>query len=404
MDTFLLEKLASLMKIPVISKNGEAVTSISKSKAPNPLILSESLQRKMIELAAQKTEPLILRDDFQVYFASIKDGSNIYLIGPMATEVMDFGRRRAFYRSYGYKGDEDRGLKAFSLREILDFVEAAAVLITGVQYADDRLTKSNHLVLESKEEDSILFNIRSEEEDIFRHSYQEERRLLDEVRNGNPEGAVEKTNAMDREIGRLGSTTAEHWRNMLVIAATLCARAAIEGGIPPYIAYRTSGYYINKGSHTGDITKIIGYRDQVVRELAALVKEQKGKKHTSSYTLQIRDYVMKHYRDKIYLSELAVRLGISESYLSRLFKRETGMNLTDYVAEVRVERAANLLKFSDESIPRIAEYVGFPSQSYFGRLFKKSFQMTPREYREAYKPLEFDEAQAAEGEKNAKHG
>ena len=97
----------------------------------------------------------------------------------------------------------------------------------------------------------------------------------------------------------------------------------------------------------------------------------------------------KHYREKIYLEDIAENLGVSSTYLSRLFRKETGICLQDYITEFRVERAANLLIYSNESLPRIAEYVNFPSQSYFGKVFKKYKQMTPRKYRELHKPREF---------------
>lgn len=82
-------------------------------------------------------------------------------------------------------------------------------------------------------------------------------------------------------------------------------------------------------------------------------------------------------------------LGISASYLSRTFKRETGVILQEFINDVRVERAANLLIYSEESLPGIAEYVNFPSQSYFGKIFKQKMNMTPKQYRERYKPAEF---------------
>ena len=119
------------------------------------------------------------------------------------------------------------------------------------------------------------------------------------------------------------------------------------------------------------------------------VKQNLEKKHISSYVEQCKDYVAKHYREKIYLDEIAEILGVSSSYLSRLFRKETGTCLQDYITEFRVERAANLLIYSKEPLPRIAEYVNFPSQSYFGKIFKKYKQMTPGKYRELHKPREF---------------
>ena len=118
------------------------------------------------------------------------------------------------------------------------------------------------------------------------------------------------------------------------------------------------------------------------------MREHRGR-HASGYTEQCRDYVYGHYREKMYLDDIADTLGISASYLSRLFKKETGQALQDFINDVRVEKAANLLIYSDESLPRIAGYVGFPSQSYFGKVFRQRMQMTPKQYRELYKPAEF---------------
>ena len=99
----------------------------------------------------------------------------------------------------------------------------------------------------------------------------------------------------------------------------------------------------------------------------------------------------KHYREKIYLEDVAEALKISPTYLSRLFKRETGQNFQDYINEVRVDRAANLLKYSEMSLSEISQYVNFPNQSYFGKIFKKYKNMTPRAYRDSNKPAEFKE-------------
>lgn len=391
MDDFLLEKISTLLKIQIFLKREDVFIPFRKTDIPNPLKMDSGLAARIIDGSGGQEEPFIYVDEYQVYFAGIRERSDIYLIGPMAGRFLDFGKRRSFYRRYGYKGSEDLEVHTYSISQILNFVESAARIIKGIAYTDTQLIKANNLENVFDEKESIRFDIQSEDEDIYRHSYVEEKELLEEVRNGNAEAALERTWAMDTEIGKLGQSSVEHWRNMLVVSATLCARAAIEGGLPPYVAYRVSGFYINEGSGTDDIARIMKCRDQAVQELSDLVAKEHKRIHTGSYTRKCKDYVMKHYREKILLSTVAGELGISESYLSRLFKKETGQNISEYIIEVRVERAANLLRYSEESIPRIAEYVHFPSQSYFGKVFKKLRHMTPREYREKYKPLEFNE-------------
>ena len=68
----------------------------------------------------------------------------------------------------------------------------------------------------------------------------------------------------------------------------------------------------------------------------------------------------------------------------KLFKKEVGISFQQYVIRIRLEYAANLLSYSNESITVISEYVHFPSQSYFGRYFKDFYHITPKEYRDLY--------------------
>ena len=238
-------------------------------------------------------------------------------------------------------------------------------------------------------EEQVKYELETEDEDSYRHTYQEEHRILDMVRLGNVEEAVRLSNEMDFHVTRLAANKLTHWRNMLIVGVTLCTRAAIEGGVKPYIAYRISDYYIIKGSECREPSRILEWRNQAIEELAGKVYEVRKKNHTSVHVEQCKDYIEQHYREKIYLDYIAGNLGISGSYLSRLFKKETGIRFQDYINEVRLRRAAHLLVYSEEPIPKISAYVNFPSQSYFGKLLKEKTGYTPRQYREANKTSEF---------------
>ena len=78
---------------------------------------------------------------------------------------------------------------------------------------------------------------------------------------------------------------------------------------------------------------------------------------------------------------MAQDLFLSRSYLSTKFKKETGMTLSQYIQEQKIEKAKSLLKTTDRSILEIATYLGFSSQGYFQNVFKKLTGMTPKEYR-----------------------
>ena len=109
----------------------------------------------------------------------------------------------------------------------------------------------------------------------------------------------------------------------------------------------------------------------------------------SVYTEQCRDYIEKHFHNKIYLEDIADAIGISQGHLSRIFRKDMGISVQDYIQKFRIERAANLLKYSEAGLAEISDYLCFHSQSHFGCVFKQYMNMTPRQYRDMYKQKEF---------------
>ena len=87
---------------------------------------------------------------------------------------------------------------------------------------------------------------------------------------------------------------------------------------------------------------------------------------------------------KITLQALAEEVHLSPSHLSKLFHREMGLTISDYIRKKRVEAAGNMLKFSDYSCAEIANYLCFSSESHFIQIFKKEMGKTPKQYRELF--------------------
>lgn len=109
--------------------------------------------------------------------------------------------------------------------------------------------------------------------------------------------------------------------------------------------------------------------------------EQTGQDRMEQIILDCREYVDQHYMEDMTLESLAERYHFNASYFSQQFKRFTGMNLSDYLMDVRLEQAKNLLIHTDGKVHRIASAVGYSSDKYFIRLFKRRTGMTPNEYR-----------------------
>ena len=109
--------------------------------------------------------------------------------------------------------------------------------------------------------------------------------------------------------------------------------------------------------------------------------------HTSSEDTILShaiEYIRQNAANKITVSELAAFCLCSESYLSRIFKRRTGVNINVYINKVRVEQAKNNLILSHDSIADIALRVGFSDPNYFSRVFTQIIGISPTEFRRRF--------------------
>ena len=96
---------------------------------------------------------------------------------------------------------------------------------------------------------------------------------------------------------------------------------------------------------------------------------------------EAKTFINENYMKPISLDILADSLAMNPKYLSQLFKSETGKNISDYIAELRIEKAKELLIGTDLKIGEIADAIGIPSRATFLRVFQKIENITPTEFR-----------------------
>lgn len=123
----------------------------------------------------------------------------------------------------------------------------------------------------------------------------------------------------------------------------------------------------------------------------ALKKSQKTEETEEDYVSRAKNYVIEHYNSELSIKEIADFVHLNPEYLTRLFKKETGVTLKDYIIECRITTAKDLLVNSSLSVSMIASEVGYHNFAYFANLFKKLEQVTPREYRNKYAKHPFQE-------------
>ncbi|HOJ10449.1 MAG TPA: response regulator [Clostridiales bacterium] len=130
-----------------------------------------------------------------------------------------------------------------------------------------------------------------------------------------------------------------------------------------------------------NFTEMLENLSRQLVENAGIVQELTAQDITNETFRPILQYVNENYCKDTSLSDISEIFTVNPSYISQLFKKQTGITFTEYLTNLRVGHACNLLKSTCFSINEIAEKAGFNDYYYFTRVFKKVTGMTPTHYR-----------------------
>ena len=129
---------------------------------------------------------------------------------------------------------------------------------------------------------------------------------------------------------------------------------------------------------------------EMVLDYAEKMQKIRRSDTTSKHINLCKEYIYSHIKERLTIEELADKLGVSASYLSRLFKKETGYSVSAYIREQKIEMAKNLLRYSDSTLIDIANHLAFSSQSHFIQQFHELVGMTPKKYRDLNHMIQWD--------------
>ena len=202
---------------------------------------------------------------------------------------------------------------------------------------------------------------------------EEQRQLLSLMEQRDMPGLEE----MIRQL--LGSVPESAVREWLFLARTLIStarKAAEEWGCP--LELPADGNPLFTWMQTRTPRKLT---EDILDIYRTLLQERRTRLLTE-YSLAVRDaaqFIQDHYPDAISLSTVALRIGVNESYLSRLFKKEMGVTVGEYLYRVRIRQAGNMLE-RGLNLKEIAASTGFVQYTHFLRVFKQETGMTPKEF------------------------
>lgn len=232
---------------------------------------------------------------------------------------------------------------------------------------------------------------RNRETGVSHLPYERELAFYDAVKSGDEEAVRALMLPLkDSNLGVLSDNPVRNLKYHLIITIAMITRFCIESGMPAESAYTLSDIYIKQADRLQSEDEISDLHKTLVFDYTKRMKTLYRENAYSKPVTMAVNYIEKHLHDRISSADLAGHLGVSKSYLCRLFKKETHRTISACIKQAKVKAAVNMLLYSEMSPLDIALALSFSSQSYFIKVFKEETGYTPADYRKRFFSRHFD--------------
>ena len=236
--------------------------------------------------------------------------------------------------------------------------------------ADDLRRSFEQAMASSRQESGI--SRKDGEETSLDHLTAESQKIVQCIRTGNAEDISKQVqlffSAFQRDASYHQIQEASYWLYIMVVGN---------------VSGHKSGIQILTSDQIFATKDILALRNTLIEAFVGLVNLQNDESGQQSNQIVVKamQIVQERFREDLTLDLVAEELNISLFYLSKLFRKHTGTSFTEYLTQVRMNRAKELLEAGSLSVKEVAYAAGFNSQSYFSKLFKKYTGQAPSEYK-----------------------
>lgn len=259
------------------------------------------------------------------------------------------------------------------------------VLMFHFVICDEKLTTDDFYYLTPLYEGNIQQYVENGEDPMLPETHDMEQALLLAVEQGNLNYKRTLSLASVAASIKVNETTSlQHYKYPTYRFISFCCRAACDGGLSRYIAYILSNVYLEAVDNCQTPSELKRIIDAMYEDYITRVHECRQSSVLSAPLRTCRDYIDQNPTNDLSLETLSGLVGYTPYYLSKLFKKETGMTLNNYIKKTRIEYAKLLLASQKDSIQQISEQLHFCSSSHFAEAFYEQVGMMPREYRKKY--------------------
>ncbi len=389
--------LKNLLHTDVLAlKNAEQLSPLAAyadrycyNRTLQPLFTLEALTRHVKNAEAGRIYRL--KDPFGISINIFRHENHIFLLGPYVTHEFRKALVESVLSKAGYSVSTLNSLRLYySSMPLVSSVTIGETVAGCLKSLGDATADYPVISVDAL----IPADVKAQEtaEETYDYSviykrYGQENRFTHAIESGD----LEALNSAYRELltGNVGSRRYVNaiYQNPMVgcaILRTLARKAAERGGASFIDINEITQRASQKTLSAKSLHDLENANNEMLRELTLAVK--KNRETLGAYSMPIRkamEHIRQNLGQNISLDRLREYAGLSETYLSALFKKETGVTISEYVAGQRCREAAELLTGTEMPIQDIGNHVGYSDNNYFVKVFKKQLGMTPSAYRKS---------------------
>ncbi len=398
---YFCELMYTITNIPVcfLNKDGDVTFEYKKKQILNPLYTDKKELLHQLQQCKEADDiPYFISTQYMETFfiINLKSGNEfvgLLIVGPTITAEMDAEVVNALLKeSEIHLSKKAELLSYYQSLPVADYKKLIGAsillyyLIYGIKLDSAVIVERNSLMekINKKIENTLNTELAKKRQySIFHHTPAYEKYILQYVKEGNTEKLLAHlNNPADGESGILSKNPLRSQKNLFICSTALIARAAIEGGLSSELSLTISDSYIQQVEELNEICEVNSLYYKMCCEYTERVRRI-SEHHYSETIINCQNYIFKHIYEIITLPQLAKFSTMSCNYLSELFKKETGISISEYIQKEKVSEAKKLL-LSGNSIMDVCIHLNFNDQSYFTKIFKKFTGQTPKQYRNSH--------------------
>lgn len=397
MDVFLFAALLqNLLHIQVLnlSREKDALLHFQEKycyhSALQPAFKAETLSRLTSE--AQENTLYGLQDDLGICIIFFVWGNDCFLIGPFVRSGMDENKLQQILLAHHMPGSYAASVRLYyEAFPMISSTHVRNTIIACLRALNGKNQEFSYCRLSGARADVQLPQPLHEESldySTLHQRYDLENHFLRMIETGD----VENVLIAQREMTHVGIGQVRYMNAVymdtgvgLAMIRALARKAAERGGASLVEIHEITQRAVQRIYASRNASEQSRHSNAMILELTEAVRRSQA--YLGSYSGPIRrvvEHIRLNYSQKISLSALAEISHLSEAYLSKAFKKEVGTNITQFVEQLRCEKAAEMLRESQTPVQEISSYVGYDDNNYFVKVFRKQFGTTPTDYRSSH--------------------